>query len=71
MKLKVLLFSSLRRCRHFSSHGTLLLKRTPLVLWKDSLRNETNVACVASVSNRVIARKLEREQKKGKEEGTF
>ena len=25
----------------------------------------TNVACVASVSNRVIARKLERKQKKG------
>ena len=66
MKLKVLLFSSLKRCRYFSSLATLLLKRTPF-LRKDSLRDETNVACVASVSNRVIARKLER----GKEEGAF
>ena len=70
MKLKVLLFSSLKRWKYFSSHATLLLKRTPL-LRKDSLRDETNVACVASVSNRVIARKLERGQKKGKEEGAF
>ena len=31
MKLKVLLFSSLKRCRYFSSHATLLLKRTPLL----------------------------------------
>ena len=70
MKLKVLPFSSLKRCRYFSSNATLLLKRTPF-LRKDSLRDETNVACVASVSNRVIARKLERGQKKGKEEGAF
>ena len=45
-------------------------KREVLVEWKSQycsqgFRTSLHLACVASVSNRVIARKLERKQKKG------
>ena len=38
---------------------------TVMVQLADSVYGQLGVACVASVSNRVIARKLERKQKKG------